>query len=142
MRADAAVSGKKAVKDPIVGLWLTQDHDAVVEIYACDTSICGRFHWMADDNGRMPRDENNHDAALRARPLCHMQFIGGFKDDGDGNYVDGTIYNPQDGWNYNVDMTLIDHDTLNLQGYILVPLLGRSQTWTRVEAYPSCKTDK
>lgn len=130
-------------KDPIVGLWMTEDHDAVVEFYDCTSKICGRFHWMENgEDGKPPVDEHNHDEGKRQRSLCQMQFIGDFQGDGQGHYVDGWIYNPQDGWNYNAEMTLTGKNTLDLHGYVLLPILGRSQTWTRVPAYKSCKAEQ
>lgn len=137
-----AAADSRAGKDPVVGLWLTEDHDGVIEFYACGTKICGRFHWIGDgDDGQILRDEHNHDVNLQHRPLCQMTFITNFKKEREGNYVDGDIYNPEDGWLYSANMTLIDRNTLSLQGYVLLPILGRSQTWTRVESYPPCKTD-
>lgn len=129
----------KAAPDPVTGFWYTEAHEGGVELYSCDTKICGRFAWVSRKPGEdIPRDDHNPDTIKRQRPLCHMQFMSGFTPDGHGHYEDGTIYSPRHGHNFNADMTLINNDTLDLHGYVLAPILGESQTWTRVKTMPSC----
>lgn len=95
------------------------------------------------ENGDISRDTNNPDPALRQRPLCHMQFMGGFTPDADrqGHYTDGWIYNPRDGGIYSAEMTLIDHGTLKLRGYLFFPFLGESQIWKRATTMPTCMSE-
>jgi len=133
----------KMKSDDIVGLWYTQDKDGGVEIYACGDKICGRFYWLDQKPGDSPMlDEKNADPTLRRRDLCRTQFMGDFTpdamNDGRRHYSDGWIYSPRHGYNFQAEMTLIDHNTLDLHGYVLTPILGESQTWTRAESMPQC----
>jgi uncharacterized protein (DUF2147 family) len=64
--------------------------------------------------------------------------MGGFKPEGKGRYTDGWIYSPLHGATFQAEMTLVDHNTLDLHGYIFIPALGQSQTWTRAKSLPSC----
>ncbi|MDP9126638.1 MAG: DUF2147 domain-containing protein [Pseudomonadota bacterium] len=130
--------------DPIIGLWYTQEHDGGIEFYNCDQDICGRFYWIKDDekNGDRSRDTKNPDPGKRQTPLCGMQFMGGFRPDGHGHYANGWIYSPHHGANFNAEMKLIDHETLELRGYMLFPFLGESQTWTRAAKLPKCAPDQ
>jgi len=127
----------------ISGRWYTEGHEGGIELYPCGDEICGRFYWLKDkmENGDISRDKNNPDPNLHRRPLCHMQFMGGFTPDQQSHYTDGWIYNPRDGGTYSAEMTLIDRDTLDLRGYLFFPFLGESQTWTRATSMPTCMND-
>ncbi len=128
--------------EAVTGLWYTDEHDGGIELYKCGVEICGRIYWMKDnfENGDVSRDIRNPDHAKRHRPLCRMEFMTGFTADGDGHYSDGTIYSPRHGADFSAEMTLLDHNTLELRGYILLPLLGESRTWTRAKTMPECFT--
>jgi len=45
----------------------------------------------------------------------------------------GTVYDPTKGSNYKCTITLKGNDTLDLRGYIAIPLLGRTEKWSRVK---------
>ena len=77
--------------------------------------------------------------SLRDKPLCGMQFMGGFEPDGKGHYNGGWIYSPRHGANFSAEMKLVNPSTLDLHGYIFIPLFGASQTWTRAKAMTHCK---
>jgi uncharacterized protein (DUF2147 family) len=138
---NAWAKGNKTSSSILSGVWYTQDRDGGIELYPCGDKICGRFYWLKDDEaGNISRDDNNPDPAKRNQPLCGMQFMGGFTPDPDekDHYVDGWIYSPRHGKNFDAEMTLIDHNTLDLHGYVVVPLFGESQTWTRAKNPPKC----
>lgn len=129
----------KGASNDILGLWYTEDKDGGVEIYACGDKICGRFYWLDQKPGDGPvLDDKNADASLKKRDLCRAQFMGNFTPEGGNHYSDGWIYSPRHGYNFQAEMTLIDHNTLDLHGYVLTPILGESQTWKRAETMPQC----
>jgi len=136
LTSNQGIAAPGAPDDAIQGVWYTQDRDGGVELYPCDGKICGRLYWLKEDIGS--RDEHNPDPAKRRRPLCHMQFMGDFTKNPDGRYTDGWIYDPDSGSTYNAQMKIVDRNTLELRGYILMPLLGASQTWKRAGDLPSC----
>lgn len=128
-------------KDPIEGLWYTEGREGGVELYRCADKICGRFAWVDQKPGEdIARDDKNPDASKRKRPLCHMEFMTGFVPDGQTHYNDGAIYSPRHGQIFNAEITQTGADTLDLHGYILTPILGESQTWTRAKSFPKCVT--
>jgi len=131
---------EKQAEDPravVSGFWYTEGRDGVVEIYPCGDEICGRLQWI-EDEGNHSHDTRNPDPDLRQRPLCHLQFMGGFTPDGKDHFADGWIYSPRNGGTYSAEMTLVDHETLDLHGYLFVPMLGESQVWKRAKKMNSC----
>jgi uncharacterized protein (DUF2147 family) len=120
---------------PVLGHWLSEGRDAVIEIFPCgDDTLCGRLTWFApgpDDAKNPPMDGNNPDLSLRFRPLCGLVILKGFKPSGEGEWNDGSVYDPDNGKTYRATMTLVDDGTLRLRGYIGIPLFGETQAWTR-----------
>jgi uncharacterized protein (DUF2147 family) len=48
------------------------------------------------------------------------------------HWIGGQIVNPKNGKVYSCNIWLKDYHTLEVRGYIGIPLLGRTQTWFRV----------
>jgi uncharacterized protein (DUF2147 family) len=51
--------------------------------------------------------------------------------------VGGRVYDPESGKDYKGKLHLVDEKTLDLRGYVLIPLFGRTETWTRVLDVPA-----
>ncbi|MGA9120904.1 MAG: DUF2147 domain-containing protein [Bacteroidota bacterium] len=117
----------------IVGEWLTAGGTSKIEIYKDGEEFSGRIVWLKepDKDGKPKVDENNPEAKLRTRPLLGMTILRGFEFDGDDVWKGGKIYDPKSGNDYSAKMTLVDEHTLDLRGYVLMPLFGRTETWTR-----------
>ena len=126
----------------LVGLWLTEDQQAVISIERCPGGdFCGRlvsFVIGPQDEGKPQIDDRNPDPALRGRPLCGLPMLGGFRPAGGGELSDGWIYNPNNGKTYAVRMTLDGDTRLRLRGYVLMPLFGETQIWTRSAPVAPC----
>jgi len=124
-----------------VGLWETPESKAGkahVQIEPCAGKLCGRIVWLElpnDKDGQPRTDRRNTDAALRGRPILGLPLLSDFVPDPEraDRWIDGRIYNPEDGEIYRCTMTLGPNGTLDVRGYLGVPLLGKSQTWKRVE---------
>jgi uncharacterized protein (DUF2147 family) len=70
------------------------------------------------------------------KPLLGMTLIKGVRQlDGDKDaWGGGEILDPNNGKTYKVRLTPTNRGKrLNVRGYIGLPLLGRTQTWIRVE---------
>jgi uncharacterized protein (DUF2147 family) len=124
--------------DGVIGLWLTTEGKAVVEISRCEETYCGRIVWVRDSlkEGKPVVDDKNPDETLKNRPVLGMEMLYDFVYDEDNVWTDGTIYDPESGDEYSAKMTLVSEATMELRGYVLLPLFGRTETWTRVEELP------
>jgi len=119
--------------DAILGQWLTADGKAKVEIYRCDSLFCGKIVWLKEPlkNGKEVVDDKNPDPALQQRPVSGLVILWGFAFDGEDEWKGGKVYDPESGDTYSGKMTLNDEHNLRLRGYVLIPLLGRTEIWTR-----------
>jgi uncharacterized protein (DUF2147 family) len=119
----------------IEGRWLTEEKSGVVEIYSCgDGAFCGRLLWVRikpSDRNPHALDNRNSMPALRDRPLCGLVMMWGFRPNGENQWSDGSLYDPESGSTYRGKMTLRPDGTLSLRGYVGISLFGRSQDWTR-----------
>ncbi|MFV0304087.1 MAG: DUF2147 domain-containing protein [Moheibacter sp.] len=66
------------------------------------------------------------------KPIKGMVILWGLEKDGDA-WDDGRIMDPNSGKEYKCSMKLKNKNTLEVRGYLGVSLLGRTQTWVRVE---------
>lgn len=118
---------------PIEGTWLSGDGDGWIEISRAGEGLSGVIRGSPnEDDNRPDRDEKNPDPALRQRPLTGLELFSGFTYDGDGRWTGGTIYDPNSGKTYRCIVTWVDANTLKVRGYVGMPILGRTETWTRV----------
>jgi uncharacterized protein (DUF2147 family) len=109
----------------LTGLWLTQDHDGVVKVSNCGASVCAEIAGMILDH---PTDPTPVD--YRGVSQCHLQLISDAKPVSH-NLWKGHIVNPRNGSVYGVELRLDSNDNLALRGFLGIPLLGQTQTWTR-----------
>jgi uncharacterized protein (DUF2147 family) len=118
-----------------VGLWYAEGGAAQVAIEPCGAELCGRVVWLRsplDDDGCDLRDRHNPEPALRSRRVIGLDVLHGLKPQGVGTWGSGSIYDPASGNTYTCSLTINGDDRLRLRGYIGIPLLGRTTTWTRV----------
>jgi uncharacterized protein (DUF2147 family) len=85
-----------------------------------------------DDDGCDLRDRHNPDPGLRRRKVTGLEILHGLMPQGEGTWVGGSIYDPASGNSYTCRLTLDGDNRLWLRGYLGIPLLGRTTTWTRV----------
>lgn len=125
-----------AMAEPVEGYWLTENGKAIIKIEECDDGVCGRMAWMAnplDEQGRPKLDVNNSDSVLASRTICGLPMVGGMARKALGIWKNGWIYNPRDGETYSAEVSSVSITELKVRGYLGLPLLGRSQIWTRVD---------
>ncbi len=116
---------------PMTGKWITPDK-SVVEVMPCSSgsTLCLKIAGFGDPH--VPKtDTKNPDQSLRSRALCGLTIGMGFEPDGEDQAKGGKLYDPESGHTYSGQIKLDGKDTLKLHGFILVSLLGRTETWQR-----------
>ncbi len=130
----AALVAPAAARADIRGLWATAENKSHVRIERCGETLCGRLAWLAepdDESGGPKRDRFNSDPALQSRPIAGIRLIHDLVANSDGSCCKGRIYNPEDGHTYRSTLTLLNDNTLNVEGCFLIFCKG--QVWRRVE---------
>lgn len=122
-------------KDDILGKWLNPTGEGQVEIYKRGDKFFGKLAWIKEPNdqdGKPKTDEKNPTESLRNKPVLGLEILKNFIFD-DGNWIDGTIYDPKSGKTYSCKLTLKDNNLLNVRGFIGVSLIGRTEVFKRVK---------
>lgn len=123
--------------DAVVGTWLNGTKKGHVQIYKQGNKYFGRLIYLTEPNdpatGKPKTDGKNPDAKLRSRPLLNLNIMQGFEFDGDDQWEDGKIYNPEDGKTYSCYMKLNNPNSLYVRGYVGIKAIGKTQTWTRIK---------
>jgi len=127
----AAQPTQTASPDPI-GEWTVAKQVARIKIADCDGKLWGVVSWEAKPG----IDRKNPDPGLRSRPTLGMPNLIGMAPaksyNGKSNKWEGEIYNSEDGHTYSANISLIDPNTLRVQGCFLGFLCG-GENWTRFE---------
>ena len=124
-----------------VGLWKTIDDKTKKErtlIRIVDTggTFSGKIEKRLDPDAK-PSDTCDKCADDRKdQPIQGLQLIRGITKNAstENRWDGGTVIDPEDGKVYKARMTPIEGGKkLELRAYIGVPMIGRTQTWIRVE---------
>jgi uncharacterized protein (DUF2147 family) len=103
---------------PVDGSWKIRD--LVLDIFACQQSVCGRIAWTKDPQRRQSE--------------CGQTIVWGLSPDGPNDWKGGSIYDPTDGNTYRLSASLEPDGTLHARIYRGVPLFGKTEVLTRVAA--------
>lgn len=133
----AATAGAQTFKaEDVLGEWLNEDKDAIVEVYKENAKFYGKIIWLEEpnepDTGLPKLDDENEDESLRNRPVMGLVLLKDF-DFEDGTWEGGTIYDPKNGKTYKCRMRMESDELLYIRGYIGKAWmgLGRTTEWTR-----------
>jgi uncharacterized protein (DUF2147 family) len=121
------------------GLWKTIDdktnaEKSLVRITEAGGVFTGKVEKILTDKADAKCTECTDER--KGQPVQGMTILRGIKPDaGDkSTWVGGDILDPNDGKIYKVLLKLVDGGKkLDVRGYIGMPMLGRTQTWLRVE---------
>jgi len=123
--------------DKVLGFWLTEKGTSQVEIYkAADGKYFGKISWLEElnEDGKPKMDKENPDEALRSRPILGLNLLKEFVYNAKNEeWVDGSIYDPDNGKTYDCYMWFEDDsNVLKIKGFVMgMRFLGRSTTWKR-----------
>ena len=123
------------------GLWKTIDDEtkkekSLIRITESSGVYTGKLEKLLDPATKPDAVCEKCSDDRKDKPLIGMMLVKGEKqnDDNKGQWDGGEILDPNNGKTYKVRRTPKDEGkTLAVRGYIGAPLLGRTQTWVRVE---------
>jgi uncharacterized protein (DUF2147 family) len=88
---------------------------------------------MDPDTGESKLDKNNPDESMQSAPLRGYRMLKDFEYVGEGEWAEGTIYDPENGNTYSSVIKLKDDNTLDIRGFIGVKTFGRTDEWKRLQ---------
>jgi len=112
----------------ILGAW-QEPTGSVIRIDRCGADVC---LWIAALGPTAPStvDIHNPDPRERGRALCGLEIGSGFSLRDPAHASGGSLYDPKTGKTYRGAMSS-ESGSLELRGYVGIPLFGRSETWKR-----------
>ena len=131
-----AATAQTAEPDDILGVWLNEDKDAHIYVHKEDGKYHGKIIWLKnpidEDTGQPKLDKENPDEKKQHLPIIGSLILKDFVYD-DGEWEDGSIYDPKNGKTYDCYIEMEDKDKLKIRGYIGISWIGRTTYWTRVK---------
>lgn len=122
--------------DQLIGLWEPSNGKARVKVEKIGSKYYGKIVWLRepiDPQTNQPKvDKNNPDESMRSVPLKGYRMLKDFVFI-NGEWTDGTIYDPESGSTYSCVIKAKDENTLDIRGYVGVKALGRTDVWKRVK---------
>ena len=135
----AAAAGTVLAQSTPVGLWKTIDDETKAEksqvrISDAGGVLTGKIEKIAEAGKQDSKCEKCTDER-KDKPVLGMLIIRNAKADADKEYWEGgDILDPSNGKVYKLRLKPVDGGKkLEVRGFIGVALLGRTQTWLRVE---------
>lgn len=122
-----------------VGYWQTIDDKdnqprSIVKIWEENNQLQGKIVKVFYKEGESEKDVCTEcKGEDKDKLILGMTILKGFTKDESGMWTGGTILDPKNGNVYKSRLTLSDADTLDVRGYIGLPIIGRSQIWHRIQ---------
>lgn len=122
--------GARSTVDPqlVAGRWLTESGNLEIDIAPCGARLCGTVSKVVSERSMV--DPRKAMVAADGRSPMGMTILSRFVLE-DGVWR-GRIYNRENGKTYDCLMTMPGADTLRVRPYVGLPLIGKTQLWTRV----------
>jgi uncharacterized protein (DUF2147 family) len=138
--AFALAAGAAFAQASPVGVWKTIDDKtkterAQVRIAENGGTFVGKIEKLLGADAKPDSKCDKCEDDRKDKPIVGMEIIRGVKKaEADNTWDGGTILDAGEGKIYKVRLQLADGGKkLEVRGYIGAPLLGRTQTWIRVE---------
>jgi len=130
--------GKDTDADRIIGRWVTEKKDLIVEVYKCQDQFKARIIWFNDkDDLTRPMnvrgDDNNPDPALRSRKLLGLDVLKMLKYNKKTScWEDGLIYDADSGKEWSSCASMTPSGSLRVKGYWKFKFLSKSVDFFRL----------
>ena len=138
--ASLAIHGAAFAQATPVGLWKTIDDEtkkerSLVRISEAGGVFSAKIEKLLDPTKQESKCDKCSDER-KDQPILGMTIVKNVKQSADdkGLWEGGEILDPNNGKTYKVRMKPVDGGkALEVRGFIGAPMLGRTQTWLRVE---------
>ncbi len=108
----------------IVGVWFTDDKTSKIQIYKNENQYFGKIIWLAALESK---------EELKLKPKIGYQIFRKFTFEGKNVWSGGQVSDPRSGMTVSGKMTLKNENTLNVRGYLGMPMFGKTVVLLRVE---------
>lgn len=128
--ADTTLNVDKEAGD-IVGVWMPSEGNAYVKIFKEKGKEVyhGKIVWLKEPNDESGKPKTTPDG----KPVLNMLNLKNFIYE-DGEWVDGTIYDPKSGNTYYCTIEMLNNNKLEVRGSLdSYGLIGRTDTWVRMK---------
>ena len=123
--------------DDVLGTWINPSGEGKIKVIKVGDAYFGNLVWLKNPLTKMGQpklDDQNPDPAKRSRKKLGLLLLTNFKfDPNSKEWTDGQIYDPKNGKTYSCKMTMQGKDVLDIRGFMGISLIGRTETWKRVE---------
>lgn len=121
---------QKFAEGDLIGVWLTADKSGKIEIFKENNKFFGKSTSVDGNNTR--KDVNNPDSKKRNVLLTEVFILKDFVYNGTNKWIDGEIYDPNNGKTYKCTITMKNKKAIDVRGYVGISLFGRTEKWTKV----------
>ncbi len=135
-----AAAGTAFAQASPVGVWKTIDdktktEKAQIRIVEQGGVLSGRIEKLLAPDAKPDAVCDKCEDDRKDKPMVGLEVIRGVKKaNGDGLWDSGTILDAAEGKVYKVRLQPVEQGRkLEVRGYVGMPMLGRTQTWIRVE---------
>lgn len=111
------------------GTWLHPENGSHIRVYKCGGGLCAKVVKVKDPSRR---DIHNPNPKLRNRPVEGVVIMNGARKTG-ANTWRGRLYNTRDGKTYTGVITVVNENTLKLEGCVLGGLFCKGVNWKRIK---------
>lgn len=136
----SGLPGLAAAQSTPVGLWKSIDDKtgkerSLVRISEQGGALVGRIEKRLDPTAKPDATCGKCTDDRKDKPMDGLEIIRAVQTGGDGKvWEGGNILDPEDGKVYKLKLTPVeDGKKLEVRGFVGFSLLGRTQTWLRVE---------
>jgi uncharacterized protein (DUF2147 family) len=122
--------------DDIIGIWQASGKEpAKIQVYKSGDKYYGKIVWLKypTENGKPKLDNNNPDKSKRNQQIIGLVILTAFRFDGEDEWKDGNIYDPESGKIYSWYLSLKNENILKVRGYIGISLFGRTEVWNKTK---------
>lgn len=118
--------------DNILGNYWTPEKDGKIKFFKKNDKYYGKLYWTKSDPNKL--DTKNPVEKYRKRKILGINIFFSFKYDKDDKIWKGKVYDPKEGKIYKCNVWLKNAGTtLMVRGYIGISLLGRTESFERID---------